>query len=193
MGQIIRFLGLIIAAILMLGGLMLLAMGGGVFSPNDLPIPAVASLLQQVLSAGKTAAWIGGGVGIALGVVVMAGAGAAASGGGGSDRDVTISRNRLGDTTVSLAGLRRLAEHVVSGTNGVDDVIARARAARNGVISFRCQIVVKPDCSIPELERELRARLCSAVLHHIGQSETQTRIDIQARVGRFEVARKRVR
>jgi hypothetical protein len=104
--------------------------------------------------------------------------------------DLLLRKDKLGAVTVSMSGLRRLTEHVVSGISGVEDVSAEARRTREGV-SLRCRVVVKPEASAPQLAEEVRQQLGSAVRHHIGQPASQ--IDVHAQVGALANSRKRVR
>ena len=105
-------------------------------------------------------------------------------------RDVTIRRDKLGSVSVSLTGLRRLAEHVISEIRGVETVMAEAHPGRDGV-SFACRIVVAPDVSTPELAEQIRVRLAEAVLNHLGQPVA--RVHIHTQVGALALRGKRVR
>ncbi len=103
---------------------------------------------------------------------------------------MVIQRDKLGTLTVSLAGLRRLAEHVVSDIPGVETVRADARATRDGV-AYHCRVVLTPDSSAPDVSEEIRARLGAAVSHHLGRRAA--RIDVYTQVGQPQNTRKRVR
>jgi hypothetical protein len=107
-------------------------------------------------------------------------------------RELLVGQDKLGAVTVSLAGLRRLAEHVVGEVPGVEAVAPEARLAR-GAVRFRCRVVIAPETNAPELAEEIRTRLSEAVRNHVGQPASRTRIDIQTQVGQLPSARKRVR
>lgn len=108
----------------------------------------------------------------------------------GQKPGMVIQRDKLGSLTVSLAGLRRLAEHVVADIPGVETVRADARATRDGV-AYHCRVVLSPDSSSPDVAEEIRARLGAAVSHHLGRRAA--RIDIYTQVGQPQNTRKRVR
>lgn len=103
---------------------------------------------------------------------------------------MVIQRDKHGSTTVSLAGLRRLAEHVIGEIPGVETIRADARESRSGVQYF-CRVVLKPETSAPDIADEIRARLGTAVTHHLGRRAA--RIDIHSQVGTAPTTRRRVR
>ncbi len=102
-----------------------------------------------------------------------------------------LDRGPKGQTSVSVEGLRRLAEQVIGPIPGVHRVLARA-INRRGSVQFRCRIEVLPESSVPELQDEVRGRLAAAIQNHIGQAEAETRIDIHCRVRTHELSRRRV-
>jgi len=104
-------------------------------------------------------------------------------------RRVVIQRDELGSVTVSLPGLRRLANHVIGEVAGVETVVSEALPTRDGV-AFNCRIVVKPDANTPELAQVVRERLETAIRSHTGRPVT--RVHVHTQVGRGEL-RKRVR
>lgn len=93
---------------------------------------------------------------------------------------MVIQRDKQGSTTVSLAGLKRLAEHVIGDIPGVETIRAEARDSRNGVQYF-LRVVLLPETSAPDLSEEIRARLGAAISHHLGRRAS--RIDIHTQVG----------
>jgi hypothetical protein len=104
---------------------------------------------------------------------------------------MVIRRDKQGTVTVSMNGLRRLAEHVIGEIPGVERVVSEARRGRDGV-AFRLKVAVRPDASTPELATEIRERMSAAVRHHIGQPLSKTRIDVYTHVSPAEPARRRV-
>lgn len=107
----------------------------------------------------------------------------------GEPTSQVILADRTGVVTVSLAGLKRLAEHVVSGIPGVEVCRAETRRRRSEV-DFRCRVVLKTDASAPEVGTEVRDRLTSSILHHTGTSPG--RIHIHTQVGTAPQSRRRV-
>lgn len=93
---------------------------------------------------------------------------------------MVIQRDKHGSTTVSLAGLKRLAEHVIGDIPGVETIRAEARDGRNGVEYF-LRVVLLPETSAPDLSEEIRARLGAASAHHLGRRAA--RIDVHTQVG----------
>jgi hypothetical protein len=184
-----RLVTILLAVLLALAGVSgLVALGGGLTSGVLQEAPGLRWLEQLVreLPAGA-AAWAMSGAllslvaGLALLVLELRVP--------GRGRELMIRRDRLGCVSVSLAGLRRLADHVVGGVPGVEAVISEARQTRDGV-TFRCRVVVEPEASTPELAAEIRSRVGEAVRRHIGQSVT--RVHVHAQVGLL-ANRKRVR
>jgi hypothetical protein len=105
-------------------------------------------------------------------------------------RELLLHQDKLGSVTVSVPGLRRLADHVVGGVTGVEEVVSEARPTREG-IAFRCRVVLKPESSTPRVAEEIREQLGNAVRHHTGQPASS--IDVHAQVGALAKSRKRVR
>lgn len=103
---------------------------------------------------------------------------------------MVIQRDKLGSTTVSLAGLKRLAEHVIGEIQGVDAIRAEAREGRTGVEYF-LRVVLNPETSAPDVSEEIRARLGATISHHLGRRAS--RIEIHTQVGTAQVSRRRVR
>jgi len=106
------------------------------------------------------------------------------------DKLLFLQRDKTGEVTVSLIGLTRLAEHVVGQVPDVQTVSAEARNNRDGV-AFCCRVVLKPEANTPALAQEIRDRLSTAVMTHLGLPATV--IHIHTRVGSLVESRRRVR
>jgi hypothetical protein len=106
------------------------------------------------------------------------------------ERVLVLQRDRTGEVTVSLIGLKRLADFVVGELPGVETVSSEARAGREGV-QFNCRLQVKPDANTPALADAIRNRLSSAVEAHVGLPATT--IHIHTRVGDPSNGKRRVR
>lgn len=106
------------------------------------------------------------------------------------DRLLILQRDKTGEVTVSLVGMKRLADFVIGELPGVETVVSEARAARGG-LQFRCNLLVKPDANAPALAEAIRARLSSAVEAHVGVPATT--IHIHTRVGELSNGKRRVR
>jgi hypothetical protein len=102
-------------------------------------------------------------------------------------RQILLSSDRLGRVTVSLRGLRRLANHVVQDLEGIEQISAVARVERDG-LAFRCRVVVSPEASTSDIAAEIRERLAETVKRHTGKSLTG--LDIQAHVASHGITRR---
>lgn len=99
-----------------------------------------------------------------------------------------VSRDERGTVTVSMPGLRRLAEHVARTQPGVENAEARARVSGAGV-AFMCRVLVAPQVSTPELAARIREELSATVERHTGRPAS--RIDVHV-VVREEAAVRRL-
>lgn len=106
------------------------------------------------------------------------------------ERLLVLQRDKTGEVTVSLVGLKRLADFVVGELPGVETVVSDARASRGGV-QFSCRLLVKPDANTPALADAIRSRLSTAVEAHVGLPATT--IHIHTRVGDLSNGKRRVR
>jgi hypothetical protein len=106
------------------------------------------------------------------------------------ERLLVLQRDKSGEVTVTLSSLKRLAEHVVGQLPQIEAVTSEARPRRDG-ISFTCRVQVKPDAHTPSLAQEIRDRISSAVISHVGLPATI--IHVHTRVGTLSDSRKRVR
>lgn len=178
------------AVLLVVGGAFCAGAAAGWLSSSDLGrVPLLLSLaraIRELPSGGMLWCTVGGGTAAVLGLLLLVLEIRTPT----QDRDLLLSEDKTGQVTVSLAGMRRLANHVVSPIPGVERVTSDARPNRKG-LAFRCRVVVDPDASVPELAEEIRGRLHSAVLTHLGQSAA--RIQIHTQVGSPQTNKRRVR
>ncbi|MFN3653638.1 MAG: hypothetical protein ACK47B_29005 [Armatimonadota bacterium] len=107
-------------------------------------------------------------------------------------RDLVLCSGPDGSVRLSVAGLRRLAEHVTGQVPGVMGVVAEARPEGSGV-GFRCRVDVAPEASIPEVTQQIRERLDAAVRHHSGHPVASLRLDVQTHLDTAENGRRRLR
>lgn len=186
-----RLLVTLLACCTAAGGAFVLAVAGGMVGPDALEqAPALQSAVAGLQGLSGWSAAVGSGAGaaaIGLGLLLLVLELRPSKQGG----QVTIREDRLGSVTVSLQGLRRLADHVVRELPGVEGVLSDARNTGKGV-RFACRVVVAPEVSTPDLSEQIRERLGEAVRNHIGQPASLTRIDVQAQVGSLQQDRKRV-
>lgn len=151
--------------------------------------PALARLavtLQDV--SGMTSFWVsaGGGGSLVLGLVLLWLEVRPRR----RERLLILQRDKIGEVTVSLVGMKRLADFVIGDLPGVEAVASEARANGEG-LQFRCKLVVKPDANTPALAETIRTRLSSAVETHVGLPATT--IHIHTRVGELSNGKRRVR
>jgi len=174
-----RLLGLLLAVFLLGSGIA--AIQGGLFGvPQPLQdrVPELAGHALWLIPGGAVALLAG----LVLGVMELRVP--------RRGTHLLLREDKLGTVSVSMQGLRRLAEHVIGEIPGIEAVSSEARRTRNGVV-FHCRLAVKPDSSTPDLANEIRARLGSAVLYHIGQPAAQIHIHTQVDSG--ALVRRRVR
>jgi hypothetical protein len=187
-----RLLAIVLAALLVVGGAFVLAATAGWLTPGALQqapgLAPLANAVQQLpgmglfwTAAGSILSILGGATLLALELRSPR-----------TSREVLIARDKFGAVTVSLGGLRRLAEHVIREIDGVEGVASEARRTRSGV-SFRCRVALAPEANSADLATLIRERLCMAVQNHLGRQDTLGRIDIHTQVGALNPGRKRVR
>jgi hypothetical protein len=187
-----RLLATLLAILLIAGGALLLAASAGWLTPESLGqapglVPLVAGLRELPgmgmfwTAAGSIAAVLAGSTLLALELRPPR-----------AGRELLISRDKFGAVTVSMAGLRRLAEHVIRGIEGVEAVASEARRTRKG-LEFHCRVAVAPEANSVQLAGEMRERLASAIQNHLGREDHPVRIDIHTQVGALAPTRRRVR
>jgi hypothetical protein len=150
---------------------------GGLLAAGSLDdVPALAAWAVQLRDSGSPVV-VGGalaGMLAALGLVVAEWVVPARG------RRMLIQRDKLGSVTVSMPGLKRLANFVISDVSGVETVVSDAHPTREGV-AIQCRVVVQPEANTPELAQAIRERLEIAVRSHTGRAVTQ--VDVHAQVG----------
>ncbi len=183
-----RLVVTLLALALVLAGLFIFLVAGGALAPAAIaPYPPLAGAVSWLRTFdGIPALPAGGAAAAVLGLIVLT----LELRTPGRPGELLLQQDGLGLVTVSLNGLRRLAEHVVHDVPGVDAVVSDARPAHDG-LHFSCRVVVRPEASTPELADEIRKRLGAAVAHHLGQPAA--RIHIHARVGALEPVRQKGR
>lgn len=174
-----RLLGILVAALLVTGGI--LALQGGLFGVPPALLARVPELEGHTLWLVPSGALMLV-AGLTLLVLELRSPRRGAQ--------IVLRDDKLGSVTVSMQGLRRLADHVIGEIPGIEAVRSEARRTRHGVV-FHCRLAVKPDSSAPDLANEIRSRLGSAVLYHIGQPASK--IHIHSQVDSGALARRRVR
>lgn len=182
-----RLLAILFALGLLVGGVFAVAAIGGHLRPSDFstapPLAHLVGNLQELDPRFAFWAPAGGVIGAILGLLLLWLELRVPR----SGPEILIRRDKLGSVTVSLPGLRRLAEHVVSEIQGVESIVSEVWGTRDGV-AFRCRVIVKPDTSAPELAEEIRQRLETAATHHLGRPVT--RIHVHTRVGSLNSRRR---
>jgi hypothetical protein len=188
-----RLLAILVAGCLLLAGLLGLAGVSGLADGPEveqaghlLGLANAADALRHLPGVGSL--WVGvGAAGLTLlGLALLALEVRPARRG----PELLLQRDRGGVVSVSLHGLRRLADHVVAGVPGVETVVSEARPTRKG-LDFSCRIVLLPESSAPDVADTIRARLDAAVRQHTGLPAS--RIDVHTRVDGAAITRKRVR
>src|SRR5687768_15406235 len=150
------------------------------------PYTTLFRSIRELPGTGLLAAGLGGGVVMLAGLTLFA----YEVRGPRERREIVIKADRLGRVSVSLSGLRRLADHVITEVPGVEAAVSDARPARDAV-RFDCRISLKPEASAPELAEEIRMRLGAAVQQHTGLQASP--IHIHSQVGMRAIDKKRVR
>lgn len=185
-----RLIVTLLALVLTIGGALVVGVAAGLLQPSlFVQAPGLARLAFSIRDLpGMDSFWAG-------------------AGGGGAtltgllllwlelrprrrERLLVLQRNKSGEVTVSLLGLRRLAEHVVSSLPDVQNVTAEARSSKDGV-AFCCHVLLKPEANTPALAAEIRERLSNAVMAHVGLPASI--IHVHTRVGSLTEGRRRVR
>jgi hypothetical protein len=183
-----RLLAVVLAFVLVLGGVLALSLALGYVS-GATELAAVGRFFTSLTEATLAQRyWLatGGGLACLVGLLLLSLEMRASQRTG----EIVIQRDKLGYVTVSLPGLGRLAEHTVGEIAGVEGIVSEAHPTRQGLV-FRCRVAVDPEGSVPELTAEIRRRLNLAIGHHIGQRPA--RIEVRTRAGQSALARKRVR
>ena len=105
-------------------------------------------------------------------------------------KKLTLRSDAAGSVTVSMNGLRRLAEHVIATVPGVERVQTEADADNKG-LSLDCHLQLAPDTSAPALAAEVRELVSNTMEQHTGRAPI--RVDIHTQVGQPTGIRRRVR
>lgn len=185
-----RLVVVLLALALALGGALVLVCAAGLLPPvATAQVPALARFSGQLLElTGMARLWVTAGSGSAalVGALVLF----LEARDPGRVRELVIHRDGEGEVAVSLAGLRRLAEHVIGKLDGVERVVSLVRPTRKGLL-FDCRLQVRPDTNSRLLAEEVRGHLSAAVENHIGQPVY--RIHVRTQIGTPTLNRRRVR
>jgi hypothetical protein len=91
-------------------------------------------------------------------------------------RTITLRDDKDGKVTVSLDGLRKLADREAGLVPGV--VQARSDVAEEPPgLRIACRVSVDPSKSVPDTSEKLRERVKTSVEHHVGVAVTQVLVD----------------
>ncbi|MBV9578673.1 MAG: alkaline shock response membrane anchor protein AmaP [Chloroflexi bacterium] len=93
-------------------------------------------------------------------------------------RRITLKEDELGTVTVALDGVRELVDREAGQVAGVKSAHSHVEQQPQG-LRIECQVAVDPASSVPDLTRELRERLKTAVQHHVGMTVTEVSVDAQ--------------
>jgi uncharacterized alkaline shock family protein YloU len=93
-------------------------------------------------------------------------------------RTITLKDDKVGKVTVSLEGLRKLADREAGHVPGV--VRARSDVAEVPPgLQISCKVFVDPSRSVPNMSEKLQERVKSSVEHHVGITVTQVQVETQ--------------
>jgi hypothetical protein len=172
-----RIAGIVIALVLLVAGLFVL-LGPSLIPPASLEgFPALRELLialQGFLERDQGTVLAAGGAATVLGALLLG----LQMHNPRKSRRVTIHRDKTGTVTISLVGLRRLADHVIGAIPGVQASVSEAQPTSSGLV-FRCQVAVAPEASTLQLAEEIRARVSEAVENHTGRPVARVHVDAQ--------------
>ena len=93
-------------------------------------------------------------------------------------RRLTLKDDALGRVTVTLDGVRRLANREASRVAGVTGARSQVKKEAPG-LRISCRVYVDTARSVPDMTQELRKRLKAAVEHHVGLAVTRVCVDAQ--------------
>lgn len=180
----------LLALALASGGLFVFLLVSGLMSDTFMTSPEYIRLAQWVrtTSEGADPLWMAGGLGAALVGLGLFFAELPLK--RPRAKQLTLRNDAAGVVTVSLNGIRRLTEHVISTVPGVERVEADANADSKG-LSLDCRLQLAPDTSAPDLAANVRELLAASLEQHIGRPPV--RIDVHTQVGQPTGIRRRVR
>jgi hypothetical protein len=185
-----RLIVTLLAIMLVVCGGLLVGSTTGLIHPSQLhQVPELAQLavrLSDLPGMGTFWAGAGGGSGAVIGLILLW----LELRPRRRERLLILQRDKTGEVTVAISGLKRLADYVVGQMPQVESVTSEARPRRDGV-AFVCRVQVKPDAHTPALAQEIKDRISSAVISHVGLPATT--IHVHTRVGALSDGRKRVR
>ncbi|MBM3459679.1 MAG: hypothetical protein FJX77_14245, partial [Armatimonadetes bacterium] len=186
-----RLAAFLIGLALFGAGAFVLCAANGVLPSSQISalgwLRSFADQIQQFSASQPITASGGGFFAVVLGFVLCS----AATRTGSNDRALVVQKRALGTTSVSLLGLRRLAQHIAEEVPGVDRVTNVEALLRKNRVWFRCVLIVRAEADVLQMEQELRSRLTGAIQHHFGQPASETRVDVHTRVASADLARKR--
>jgi uncharacterized alkaline shock family protein YloU len=93
-------------------------------------------------------------------------------------RRITLKEDALGRVTVALDGVRELVDREAGQVAGMRRARSEVEEEDKG-LRIACRISVDPESSVPDMTKELRDRLKTAVEHHVGLAVTQVSVDAQ--------------
>lgn len=186
-----RALLLLLSLAVFLGGGLVFLVASGLATPDSAPgSPELSRLMGEIRirSEGAEAAWLGGGaataiLGLAL-FILEAGVRRPAP------KLMLLRSDPKGNVTVSLQGLRRLAEHEIGTIYSVERVEAVVRNHKKG-LRLDCHLQLAPDANAPSVAAEVRERLMASLENHVGAPPD--RINVHTQVGRPNTHRRKVR
>jgi hypothetical protein len=104
--------------------------------------------------------------------------------------ELLLHSHAHGDVVVRTDSVRRLAEYVAGQLPNVREVQSRVVPTAQG-LRLHCRVAVDPSASVPDLARDLQAKVSAAVEQHLGRPVEK--ISVAAQITPITQARRRVR
>jgi hypothetical protein len=107
-----------------------------------------------------------------------------------AEEELVLRTDAGGDVAVRMESVRKLAEYVAGQLPNVREVQSRVVPTAKG-LRVRCRVAIDPAASVPDLARELQAKVSAAVEQHLGRPVEQ--ISVSAQITPITATRRRVR
>jgi uncharacterized alkaline shock family protein YloU len=171
-----RFIGILVALLLVAGGVIVLVTIFDVVDTQSLGSPwiqdGLASLtLPEVQPIAITSALVAAIVGLILLILEFK----------PSRREpdqLALKTDELGRVTIARRGIRDLVNREADRVDGVNGVFSQVSEDRNG-LRILCRLTVNPRANVSELAEEVRQRVKTAVEQHLGQPVAQVAVQAQ--------------
>jgi uncharacterized alkaline shock family protein YloU len=172
-----RVLAIVLALLVLAAAVLVLIVGVGLVSPQQIGIPLLADVLAPFAELEPPELWwlIGAAALLMVLALILLVAELTPP---ERDHKLTVKEDELGRVTVSQSSLRKLANREAGQVPGVLESDSELDESRQG-LEVRSRVSVDPSSDVPQLADQVRERVKAALERHLGREVKEVTVSAQ--------------